>query len=998
MSERPAPEGLPADHVTPYDRMALPESALIELLAARKPNTALVEYFGAVLHAELAKLARATRRRRGPPGRRVYVLPGIMGSQLGLVRGENKPHDILWLDPIDIAFGRLKELRLPHGSRVVALGAMNYTYLKLTLSLRKAGYDAVLLDYDWRQPIAALGQRLAERLDADASDNVAFIGHSRGGLVARAAMTHAAGKRVSQLLMLGTPNAGSLAAVQALRGTYSVVRKIAMLDLRHDAEYLARHVFSTFPGLHELLPANRSVSDLDLFDAASWPTEGPKADAALLAAAAGLEQRMAPADARFIMVVGCNRTTATGVALQQDDFEYEYSLQGDGTVPMELARLPGARHYYVECGHSDMPLADRVISGTLDLLSTGATQRFAAAPPVRRGTLTRVRDTELRQQYQGKVDWPHMTPEQRRLFLDTLNEAPKGRTHRRPQRTVARALQVRVVVGDVSNSRAAATAVAVLRGVPASGAAADIDARLGGVIADWLQHRVVSGDAGHVTPIPKALQRPPKGAARRSRSAYLLIGLGRFDWLSLDVIEHAAENLARFAEQPHYRSLATVAWGSHSGIAPEDSFTAQLRGLLRARATGQTGLSRIDLHVLTRADAQRVHARLADFVKSRPAGSLRLAPLEAGRARTATRSRHVPGTAHLIVSAESATGPRETWRASLLTGGTSAAIFSQSQEVATRDLEKLDLEFFGDVLTVARVKTLGEKLARLTLHPDLARALLEARGQAVSVVHDAASSRVPWETLNLRGWCPALDGGLSRRYATADLVPARFDTQRREAHELGVLIIANPTRDLPGAENERARIAAILGETKRVRLTEVVGEAATLARVTAEFESGNHDVIHYAGHAFFDAKRPGESGLVLADGELTGAHVAALGKLPPLLVFNACESARVRRRSGKRMAPKAGSREVARRRGHGMRTNLSLAETLLRAGVAHYIGTHWPVGDDSATAFAAGFYREVLRGSIGEALVKARRAVLAEGSPDWADYVHYGDAEFRLKK
>ena len=333
-------------------------------------------------------------------------------------------------------------------------------------------------------------------------------------------------------------------------------------------------------------------------------------------------------------------------------------------MPVELARLSGARHSYVECGHSDMPLAERVIDGTMDLLATGATQRFAAAPPVRRGSLTRVRDSELRQQYQGKVDWPHMTPEQRRLFLDTLNEPPRGRAHRKPQRPAARPLTLRVRVGDVANARAAAAAVAVLRGVPASGAAADIDQRLGGVIADWLQHRVVSGDAGHVTPIPRALQRH----GNQKRPAYLLVGLGRFDRLSLDVIEHAAENLARFAEQPQYRSLATVAWGSHSGIAPEDSFAAQVRGLLRARAEGQAGVTRLDLHVLKRADAQRVQARLADFVKSRPAGSLRLAPLAAARASAATRSRRVPGTAHLIVAAESRRGARETWRASLLTG------------------------------------------------------------------------------------------------------------------------------------------------------------------------------------------------------------------------------------------------------------------------------------------------------------------------------------------
>jgi hypothetical protein len=977
-----------ADHITPYDRMALDEAVLIELLAGATPNQGLVEYFGEALHAELARLARATKRRRAAPGRRVYVLPGIMGSQLGFVRDGRRPNDILWLDPVDIAFGRLTELRLAEGSKIVALGAMNYTYLKLTLSLRKAGFDAVLLDYDWRRDLASLGRSLAARLDRDGRDDVALIGHSMGGLVARAALTHPEGKRVSQLIMLGTPNAGSLAAVQALRGTYSVVRKIAMIDLRHDAEYLARHVFSSFPGLHEMLPASRSVSDLDLFDAGSWPASGPGPDPTLLRAASGLEQRLAPADSRFTMVVGCNRTTATGVALRDDgpasDFEYEYSLQGDGTVPIELARLPGARHSYVECGHSDMPLADRVIAGAIDLLRTGATQRFAAAPPVRRGTLTRVRDAELREQYQGKIDWPHMTAEQRRLFLDTLNEPPRGRAHRKPQRATARPLTLRVIMGDVSRARAAATAVAVLRGVPAKGAAADIDAHLGGVIADWLQHRVVSGDAGHITPIPHARAR--KGKARKT--AHLLVGLGRFDRLSLDVIEHAAENLARFTQQPQYRSLATVAWGSRSGIDPADSFAAQVRGLMRARAAGQTSLSRVDLHVLTRDTAQRVQARLHDFVTSRPAGSLRLAPLAPSRARAITKSPREPGTAHLIITAESRKGRRETWRASLLTGGTSAAIYSHSHEVAASALENLDREFLDETLTHARVRSLGSRLAALVLHPAMASALSSARRQALSVVHDSAGSRVPWETLNLQGWIPALEQGLSRRYATADLVPARFDPSRREQRDLAVLVIANPTRDLPGADAEAARIAALFGRRRNLRLTEVLRGDATLARVTAEFESGRHDVIHYAGHAFFDATRPGESGLVLADGEMTGSHLASLGHLPPLVVFNACESARLR---GARPANRT------RRRGRGMRTNLSLAETLLRAGVAHYLGTHWPVEDKAATAFAGTFYRELLRGSIGHALVKARRAVHGCSSPDWADYIHYGDAEFRLK-
>ena len=77
----------PADHITPYDRLALDEATLLDMLASDTRHEVLVEYFGRDLHAELRRLARAVRRRRAAPGRRVYLLPGIMGSQLGFVRG-----------------------------------------------------------------------------------------------------------------------------------------------------------------------------------------------------------------------------------------------------------------------------------------------------------------------------------------------------------------------------------------------------------------------------------------------------------------------------------------------------------------------------------------------------------------------------------------------------------------------------------------------------------------------------------------------------------------------------------------------------------------------------------------------------------------------------------------------------------------------------------------------------------------------------------------------
>src|SRR5690606_3375007 len=86
---------------------------------------------------------------------------------------------------------------------------------------------------------------------------------------------------------------------------------------------------------------------------------------------------------------------------------------------------------------------------------------------------------------------------------------------------------------------------------------------------------------------------------------------------------------------------------------------------------------------------------------------------------------------------------------------------------------------------------------------------------------------------------------------------------------------------------------------------------------------------------------------------------------------------------------------------HGNReANVAFAEAFLRGGVANYVGTFWPVGDVPALTFARTFYRALIDGErIGRALVAARRRVLRSEptSPDWADYIHYGDPRFVLR-
>ena len=165
------------DYISPYDRLSWSDREVEHLLATGAHRRELLSYFGALEYGDLASLARAARStptRADAP--RVYIVPGIMGSQLGLQRRAPLPHDILWLDPIDITTGRLKLLKPARGDDVVSLGVVLYTYLRLKLYLQAAGFNPVFHDYDWRLGVDVLGRALAERLRREAAAHVVRAG------------------------------------------------------------------------------------------------------------------------------------------------------------------------------------------------------------------------------------------------------------------------------------------------------------------------------------------------------------------------------------------------------------------------------------------------------------------------------------------------------------------------------------------------------------------------------------------------------------------------------------------------------------------------------------------------------------------------------------------------------------------------------------------------------------------------------------------------------
>jgi pimeloyl-ACP methyl ester carboxylesterase len=308
------------------------------------------------------------------------------------------------------------------------MGVLLFSYARLKLQLRICGCDASFFSYDWRLGLDELGARLAARIASERRP-VILVGHSMGGLVARAAARILPKRAVRRLIMLGAPNQGSFAPVQALRGTYPFVRKMSTLDRKHSAEYLAQNVFCTFPGLYHMLPASLGKG-MNLFDAGCWPADGPAPSAQLLREAAAARADLAPVDSRMVHIIGVNQETVVGLRRTAAGFDYVMDRNGDGTVPLALARLPKLKCYFVDESHADLANDPRVIQAVIDLVRRGYTgvlpQRWRAKP----GVVRCIDDAQLRTEGAVKIDWRRLTPVQREAVfaeLDTGRLLPAAR-------------------------------------------------------------------------------------------------------------------------------------------------------------------------------------------------------------------------------------------------------------------------------------------------------------------------------------------------------------------------------------------------------------------------------------------------------------------------------------------------------------------------------------------------------------------------------------------
>jgi pimeloyl-ACP methyl ester carboxylesterase len=404
------------DVVSSYDRLVFAEGEIESLLATGQRRREVMAWLGEAEYLRLQPLAVAAAAAQLDPDRCVYIVPGIMGSQLGIARAAPLPANLLWVDPVDIQHGGITRLAFP-GEQISACGVVLYNYLPLKLALEAAGFTVRFHDYDWRRDMTETGFELAQRIGKETARHIYIVAHSMGGLLGRVALQTPAGARITQLITLGTPHGGSFAPVLALRGVYPLVRRIAQLDPQRTAETLARDVFATFHSLYQMLPT--PDARLNLFNARSWPSTGPQPNATLLDRAPFL--KLGGIDQRIVAVAGTGHDTVVNLVMVQDEFFYRLERAGDGTVPTSRAVLPGCSAWYCDIAHSELPRSIQVREAVIQLL-LGSLPALAAQPPATaQSAPLRVSDSDLRSLFNDKIDWAKLDTAGKRRFLDSLN-------------------------------------------------------------------------------------------------------------------------------------------------------------------------------------------------------------------------------------------------------------------------------------------------------------------------------------------------------------------------------------------------------------------------------------------------------------------------------------------------------------------------------------------------------------------------------------------------
>jgi len=605
-------QGATVSHFRYFDNRRTRE-ALRDWLTVEAP--ADLQAFGALAEAGEPAAPAARARRRGgaapEPDTRpvVVVLPGIMGTHL-----ERRPAgqrigagNRIWFDPLHLARGGLGEIRFGSpGIREESLFEMFYGDLVDHLAVTHA---VIPFPYDWRLDIRETAERLAavvrEALETHPHQPVRLLAHSMGGLVVRAMIARdtdlwqtVVARPGGRFVMLGTPNNGSHAMVEALLGKSDAVRNLARIDVAHSLQEVLA-IVAGFPGGLQLLPrpgfrdAGQTGAE-DYLAGATWEGFRPQVrdrwfgdgavgvpDAALLQTArrlwdelllvkeAGVRRhRPIAATDRVAYVFGQADRTACGLRLEGGRLKIVGTAEGDGSVSWAAGRLdflPDERCWHMPVDHGALAGTAEHFPAIVDLLQTGDTARLGRLP-VSRGTVAQ------RTYDAGPVPYP--TGEE--LARSLMSSKPP---RRRP--TVARQrLAVEVVAMDLRNAHLPVMCGHYV-GDPIAGAEDQIDRHLvDGTLRQRQRLGVYAGEVGSAAVV--LMPRSDEDLRRGTGKGAVIVGLGDMGQLTVaQLTETVRAGTLRFLLQSldrEYEGAPALADRPAGGAVPEVELASLLIG------------------------------------------------------------------------------------------------------------------------------------------------------------------------------------------------------------------------------------------------------------------------------------------------------------------------------------------------------------------------------------------------------------------------------------
>jgi len=248
-------------------------------------------------------------------------------------------------------------------------------------------------------------------------------------------------------------------------------------------------------------------------------------------------------------------------------------------------------------------------------------------------------------------------------------------------------------------------------------------------------------------------------------------------------------------------------------------------------------------------------------------------------------------------------------------------------------------------------------------------------GGRLVVIPDGPLNRLPFGALRLG------DGRLLVEAVELSMAPSLLSLKQsieapRPGRDAALLVGFGEERRelglsaLPRVSDEVRHIANVYGAAS----TKLEGPTATADAVIARVPS--HGVVHIAGHALADDRRPWESKIFLAPTpQRTALTVSDIGtlRLQPgsLVILSACSTA-------------AGTVF----RGEGV---ISLARPFLAAGASAVLASLWPVRDDDAERVMVAVHRELARGaSLAAALATVQRAEIQARPDRWPPWMVLG--------